>query len=281
MMSSLDQRILYFRAATSAWTDYTIALNTPDNGQTVALNMAAGDFLYISSFLPFNHKFLKFTTPSVSAVTPIIEVSDAAVWSPVADMLDHTGGMKQSGNLVFTRDRDKLWGRIGNNRRDMPVMATAPTQIYDSFWMRISFASPVSFTLSYVGQCFTNDTDLFAEYPALRPSGLMSGWKTGKVDWNDQHILAASYIAKVLRQRGIIDHRDQLLDLSSLSSPSVHKTAQIIYSGLGAKNYESEIRHAQAAFEAAMTMKNFDVDSDKDGRKGLSDRRVTTQRATR
>jgi hypothetical protein len=282
MQSSLDQRILFYKANTTTWTDYSIQLNDWNNGKTVSLSMDPGDYLYISSFLPFNHKHFKLATPAVTARSPYIETNDLAQWFPVADQLDHTSGMTASGVIQFTRDRDGRWGRATNNKRNIPVMSGAPTQVYDSFWTRISFpAGAISFTASYIGQCFSSDTDLYAEYPALRNTGLLNAWQTGKADWNDQHLLSACYITKVLRQKNIIQSNEQLLDLATLKTPSVHKTAQIIFSGLGAKNYASDIAAAQKAFEDSLVMGKFQVDADRDGIKGPIDRTSTTLRMTR
>lgn len=283
MMSSLDQRILFYKAGTTTWTDYSIQLNDWQNSQTVSLNMVPGDYIYISSWLPFNHKYLKLTTPSGTPRTPYIELNDGATWSPVIDQLDDTAGLARSGILQFTRDRDNgRWGKISNNKRDIPVMSAVTSVVYDAFWTRISFpAGSTSFTLSYIGQCFSTDAELYSEYPALRNTALKSAWESGKSDWSDQHLLAACYIAKELRQKGLIITNDQLLDVSILRSPAVHKTAHIIYSGLGAKNYAAEIAHTQKAFEDAMTMNRFQVDADKDGLKGGNDRLITNRRATR
>lgn len=287
MMSSLDQRILFYRASNQSWTDHTIALNDPGNGLTAAFSMLPGDYVYISSFLPFNHKFFKVTTVAAITRAPYIEVCDLSSWYPVVDTMDHTSNMRNSGNLVFTRDPDKGWTRVQNSKRDITALSTAPATIHDSHWMRLSFPTsdpsptPITFTLEYIGQCFSTDSDLYAEYPALRASGLLSSWKQGKTDWNDQHTLAASYIAKTLRQRGIIENRDQILDIATLVSPAVHKVANVIFSGLGAKNYEKEIQATAAAFDKAMTQGMFQVDADKDGIKGIEDRRTTTRRATR
>lgn len=281
-MSSLDQRILFWDQSAASFTDHTIKLNDFSNSQTVTFTLDAGDYIYISSWLPFNHKYFKLSTVAVTGRDPYIEVNDLATWSPVADTLDYTTGMTATGVLQFTRDINKTWARVPNNKRDIPVMSTAPTTIYDQYWTRISFPDgSITFTASYIGQCFSNDTDLFGEYPQLRNSGLMTAWEQGKANWNDQHLLAATYIAKTLRQKGLIYSNEQLLDIASLRSASVHKTANIIWSGLGAKNYASEIAATEKAFENALTMDKFQVDKDMDGVKGTVDRVTTTRRMTR
>lgn len=285
MISSLDQRILYWNSANSTFTDYTIALNDPTNTQSVAFSMAAGDFIYLSSFLPFNHKYFKLKSGVATANgrSPKVEVNDSATWSPVVDILDYTGKLGASQVIQFTRDRDKTWSRISRSTTDVPVLVTAPV-VYDSYWTRISFpggGSNMTFTLEFIGQCFSTDTDLLEQYPALRSPKLLAGFDTSKTNWNDQHLLAASYLTKVLRQKKLVLTNDQILDIAVMRTPAVHKVAEIIYTGLGAKNYEKEIAAASAAFSRAMDMDQFQVDSDQDGLKGMADRGMTVSRATR
>jgi hypothetical protein len=283
MMSTLDQRILLYTASGSTWTDLTLKLCDPTKNQTQAFSMSAGDCIYISSFLPFNHKYFKVTTAAGSTKPVKIETNDLSTWYEVADYLDQTRNMQESGNMQFTRDRDKGWGRVGKSK-EIPELASAPFQIYDSYWTRISFPTavvPLTFTLSYIGQCFSTDDDLLAQYPALRSTQLLTAWAAGKTSWLDQHLLAAGYIAKTLRQRNIIFSNEQLLDISTLVSAAVHKTAEIIYGGLGAKNYEKEIAITSARFEKAMKMDKFHVDSDMDGIKSVSDSIMTVSRMSR
>ena len=282
MISNIDQRVFKFTAADESWLDLTIAVNDFQNGKSVALVMEPEDFIYISAFLPFNHKYLKLKTPSPIEVAPKVEVcSSSAEWSEVADIIDYTVGLQLSGVIQWTVDWDKTWGRVSRNRTDIIAMAGAPT-VYDAYWIRISFPSgPTAFGLEYVGQLFSDDQDLYAQYPVLQSPTIMKGWNLLKTSWLDQHVLAAEYISKELIQRKVIINQSQLLDIATLRSPAVHKAAHIIYSGLGVKNYQNEIVHSAAAFEQAMRMDKFQVDSDGDGRKGIPDMTVTSSRATR
>jgi hypothetical protein len=278
MQSNLDQRIIFYDASVPSFLDCTVALNEWNNGKSLAFTFNTGDYLYISTFLPFNHKFFKLSVVSPLYKAPIVEVLNSPdEWSPVVDTLDYTAGMTASGVVQWTTDEEKGWGIISNSSAvNVPALTGGPV-IYDSYWMRISFATATQITLEYIGQKFTSDVDLFQEYPMLQQPTLIAGWKTGKTNWDDQHLLAATYISKIMVQRGILFTNNQILDIASLRSAAVHKTAHIIYSGLGAKNYASEIQLASNSFETAMTQGHFQVDTNANARK---DRQEVTRNST-
>lgn len=283
MQSNIDQRIMFYDLSLDSFTDYTIALNEWNNGRTATITMDPGDYIYLACFLPFNHKYFRFATGATAAETPLIEILNAPnEWNPVVDQLDYTDGMQDNGVLQWTPDCEKSWGLVGDSSTEGgPAIAAAPV-IYGAYWMRISFANAVSFELEYLGQKFSADVDLYQEYPMLQQSTILSGWKVGKTTWDDQHLLAANYISKTLVQRGILFTNNQILDIATLRSPSVHKTAHIIYSGLGAKNYAAEIQLASNNFELAMTQDKFQVDTDANAIKDREEVIMnTTSRATR
>jgi len=285
MISNLDQRVMYFNSQTGQFLDYTIQVNEFNNGKTASIQLNPGDYLYITSFLPFNHKYFMIGGPPSSTATtrPLIEYNNNNEWYRAADLLDYTDFFKESGVLQFTPDYDKSWGLVGRSSTEVTALVNAPV-VYDSYWMRISFpdeTDPVEFELEYVGQKFSSDDDLFQEYPMLQAPKLLENWKTGKTSWDDQHLLAATYVAKELVKRDILINNAQILDIATLRGPSVHKTAVIIYSGIGARNFKDEIALADSKFEKAMRMDKFQVDLNANARKDRPEVCVTTSRASR
>jgi hypothetical protein len=282
MQSNLDQRIFYYNAAGTSFTDLTVSLNEWNNGKTVTLTMQPADFLYIACFLPFNHKYFRFYTPSTTLKTPKVEILNApSEWSQVVDQLDYTNGMQASGVVQFTPNWDKNWGLVSRSNTDIDGFTSGPV-VYGAYWLRISFATVTTFTLEYVGQKFSSDNDLYQEYPILQSPTILAGWKSGKTSWDDQHLLAANYISKTLVQRGLIFTNNQILDIATLRSPAVHKAAHIIFSGLGARNYAEEIKLAGDAFDKAMTQDKFQVDVNANARKDRAEVVLnTTSRASR
>jgi len=237
MQSNLDQRVFLYTASGPTWTDLTPKVNEWTSGQAAIVAMEPGDYLYIGCFLPFNHKYFKLSTASILERTPIIEILNAPnEWSQVVDQIDYTNGMQQSGVLQWTPNFDKNWGLVTDSSRDITALSGGPT-VYGAYWLRISFAASTSMSIDYIGQRFSSDDELYQEYPMLKAPAILTGWKAGKTDWADQHLTAACYIGKELVQRNILLTNQQILDIATLRSAAVHKTAHVIYSGLGVKNY--------------------------------------------
>jgi|SRR6478609_4680999 len=284
MQSNIDQRVLKYTLLTDSFSDLTAVVNEATSANSASVSMLPGDYLYVSAFLPFNHKFFKLTAGEEAdpGAVPLIELLNAPTeWTAVVDQIDYTGGFSSSGVLQWTPNWDSNWGLVSQSNRDVPALQNGPV-VYQAYWLRISFPDPIAFGMDYVGQKFSSDADLYAEYPMLNQTAILSGWKVGKADWEDQHILAATYIAKELIQRNLAVSKDQILDISTLRSAAVHKTAHIIYSGLGVKNYAENIAAALKAFELAMKQDKFGLDVNGNARKDREEVTMkTTSRASR
>ncbi len=285
MISNIDQRVLFYDSSAGSFTDITKQVNTYDTGSS-ALTFDAGDYLYVGSFYPINHKFFKLTA-NVTVAAPTIEVYGSSQWRSVVDVLDYTelGGASfgQTGILQFTPDQDESWG-IVNDTSEEPGLTefTSGPVIYNKYWTRIGFDTPgVSCSISYVGSLFASESDLFAEYSHLRENVLLDSWETGKTDWEEQRVIASEYIVTDLKKRSIIIERSQILDTSILQEPCVHKAAQMIFSGLGPKNYADEIASAATRYGDAINLGKFEVDANANGQKDRGEQTITTRRMTR
>ncbi len=285
MISNIDQRVLFWDDSASSFTDITKEVNTYDTG-SASLTFDTGDYLYIGSFFPINHKFFKITA-NVTAASPTVEVFGASSWDPVVDILDYTESsgtsFAQTGILQFTPDRDESWNMVTDTSEEayLTEFQNGPV-IYNKYWIRLSFDTPgVSTDLSYVGSMFANESDVFAEYSHLRSSTLLDMWETGKTDWEEQRVLASEYVVTDLKKRSIIIERSQILDISILQEPCVHKTAAMIFSGLGPKNYESEIENALKRYSNAINLQKFEVDANANGQKDRGEQTITTRRMSR
>ena len=286
MISNIDQRVLFYDASESAFTDITRQVNDFNTG-IVSLVFDTGDYLYFGSFLPFNHKFFKFGAPNSVAATPTVETYDGTEWDTVVDQLDYTelngATFGRSGILQFTPNLfETNWNIVSRTTQEanLPEFANGP-EIYQKYWARISYSANISYQLKYVGSKFCDDDDLYQEYPFFNNNSIRQAWDGTKVDWEDQQILAAEYIVFELKRRNIIVERSQILELSTLKEAAVHRTAHIIWNGLGARNYSEELGKSAKLYIDAMNQNKFETDTDGDGRKDRSEMIVTTQRATR
>ena len=285
MISNIDQRVLFYDSSESSFIDVTKEVNTYNSG-FVELTFASGDYLYIGSYYPINHKYLNLI-PNSTVAEPIIEVFGATQWNEVVDQIDYTeldgAAFGKTGIIQFTPDRDESWSLVDDNTTNsyMSEFSNGPT-IYNKYWTRISFDTiGVSFSLKYVGSLFVSESDLFAEYAHLRENVLLDSWESGKTDWEEQRVIASEYIVTELKKRSIIIERSQILDISNLQEACAHKSAEIIFSGLGPKNYESEIENAAKRFGKAINLNKYEVDANANGQKDRGEQTITTSRATR
>lgn len=227
---------------------------------------AATDFLFIGSMFPFNHKYFDVFTPSTDACVLSMSMWDGKQFIPMVDVYDGTSlsgvTMAKDGLVMFTPDRQFSWVRELDS---FDVQGLEDTVIYKMHWLRISFSQNAEFTLRFIGQKFSEDSDLFAHYPDLNNTSLMAQWDGGKINWNDQHFIASEVIISDMIRRGIIWTEDQVLKPEILKQASIHKVAEIIFSAFGEGYLDDKLR-ARKAFDEAMNKRVFVVDQDLNGR---------------
>ena len=285
MISNIDQRVLFWDSSESAFTDITKAVNNFKEG-FAELTFAANDYLYIGTFLPFNHRYFNIGAPNSTESTATVEMWNGSTWSSAADILDYTilndASFGKSNILQFTPNQDYSWALVGDTTEssNMPEFASGPT-IIQKYWMRIGFNVPVEFQLKYVGNLFCNESDLFDEYPALDSQSILSSWDEGKTSWPDQRVVASEYVVTDLKRRNIIIERSQILDISIFKEPAVNKAANIIYNGLGVRNYQEEVNASGSRYTDSMNLNKFETDINGNGQKDRFEQVVSTSWATR
>ncbi len=232
---------------------------------------SATDALYIGTELPFNCRYIKVGTTNNVSSTVSISVWDGSTWNPAKDIIDETKefphttvSLHQSGSISFALDRDdRNWGPEQDSN-DIPDLAGL--YIYDLFWSKWSWSADWKDTtsLAYIGNLYSTDNDLATFYPDLMNTDLMDAFETGKTDWIEQGFSAAEAIERELRKNSIIMRREQLFDWSLLLEASVHKTAEIIYGGLGSAYNEAK-KIAAERYTSAINLKYFETDRDGNG----------------
>lgn len=225
---------------------------------------AATDSIYIGTELPFNCRYIKVGTANDVSTVPSISVWDGSTWNATKDLIDETDGLFKSGPVSFALDRDdKNWGSEQDSN-DIPALAGL--FIYDLFWSKWTWSVDWKDTtsLSYVGSLYSTDNDLSTFYPDLMNIDLMDAFETGKTNWLEQGFSAAEAIERDLRSKSIIMRREQLFDWSLLLEASVHKTAEIIYGGLGSAYNEAK-KLAAEKYDNSINLKYFETDKNGDG----------------
>ena len=240
-----------------------------------AIPMVAGeDYLYFGGVLPFNHRFFAFDTPAsvVSATTQCeIEIWNGTSWVSVVDIIDQTSvsdiTMKQDGIISWTTDREEAWICVLDAKDDIPEFASSTFNVYNHYWARLSFTDDLGPTtaLKFVGQKFSDDTDLGTWYPDLVLSNVLTAWESGKTNWDEQHVEAAKQIATDLMQRQSVVSANQILNFDRFREASVHYVASMAYRGFG-DDYKDNYSRALADYKSLIGQAVLDIDKNQTAR---------------
>ena len=242
--------------------DLSPNLNEVLSGSEVIPFVAAEDYLFIGSDLPFNHRYIDVKVVNDEASVASVALWNGSSWESAVDVIDQTAlsgkTLARSGIISWVPDRRKSWSKEYSTEN---IAALSSLRIYDLYWVRIAFSADIKATteINYVGHRFSNDTDLFGQYADLDDSDLLDAFDTGKTTWNDQALIAAEYIVQDLREMGIVCSKNQILDWQVFKNASVHKTAEIIYRNFG-KDYLENMQNAKAAYKASLQVKAYNAD---------------------
>lgn len=280
-MSVTSQRAIF--SNDGQLTDVSIEFASYNSGELAMTFIAGEDYLYVGCDLPFNQKYFDLgqTTNEVAASVQV-ELWDGRQWAPAIDVIDRTasGGksLAQSGYISWCPDPDRTWARESESE---DVAGLDGTNIYGFYWARFSWSASLTpgVVIKHLGHKFSEDADLYGQYPGLNNAALKHAFSTGKTDWSEQAFMAAEVIIADLVARNVILSGAQILDHQRFRMASIHKTAEIIYRGLG--DNEGNAKAAADAYRAAMSMKKFWVDLNQDGRLQEGEKHASTVFLTR
>lgn len=264
-MNLNNQRVLY--SNNGSLTDVSVEVNDYEGEYEITAFVAAEDYLYFGSPLPFNQKYFHLgTTKNAFASTVSVEVWDGGAWRSCVDVVDRTAiagaSLAQSGYISFRPDIDNSsWVRERNSGDD--VTGLTGTDIYNFFWCRFSWSADwtASVDIKHIGHRFSTDNDLFTRYPALNNTTLMDSFKSNSTNWDEQTFDAAEEIMNDLVERNIMRDASgaQILDFNRFKFSSVHKTAEIIYRGMG-ESYMEQMKQAAMAYSKTKNMRHYLID---------------------
>lgn len=225
-----------------------------------ALTYTAGDFIYIASDFPFNHLFFTFgTTKNTNPATMKVEYYSNA-WNEVVELRDETEAFSREGYIEFVPDKNSTWACMDTSSGIITKV------VYQKYWMRISFnASLTAADLSFVGNKFSDDTDLFVEFPIFDNADYMTAFKAGKTSWQDQHIKAGELIIDDLIKKKIILGKEQILDRKRFTGASVCKVAEMIFNAFG-NDYSEQRKEARNEYLKRLDLNQYSVDTNNDGK---------------
>lgn len=258
-------------------TEVSDALNDFRGSDVVIPLVTSEDKIYIASDLPFNSRFVVVTVANDVTAVVTVELRFNNAWVPAVDVLDRTvtGGksLTKSGFIQWQPDENKGWDKVA---RASDVTELSTLNIFGMYWARLSWSGTLKATTSlrHIGYKFSTDAQLQSYYPDLG-SDLMAAFATGKMNWDDQHFMAAEAIIADLRRRQILASRNQIMDWELFTVASCHKAAEVIYRGLG-RSYVDDATAAHAAYEEALDVKFPALDTNADGRLSMAEKTQST-----
>ena len=229
----MSKRILF--SDDGVLTDFSVELSKYNSGSKSLNYTQNEDYIYIGSNLPFNHIYFKLSSPNSVNATMSIDYWSSNQWASCVEVIDETEAFKKSGNITFVPEKQTSWQRSSTNHAGMSVIGLESVVIYDLYWIRISFNATLTngTALSWIGQLFSNDEELFSEFPDFARANNMLAFKSGKTNWEEQHVRASELLSNDLINHGIITGKEQIISRNDYKNACIQKVAEIIYSAMG------------------------------------------------
>lgn len=271
----MNKRVLFSDNGTIQ--DISTELDEYANGTKIVPLVAAEDFIYIGSRLPFNHLYFKLKTLNVSPSTMTAKYWDGSNWIDFVEFKDQTNGFTSSGFVNFVPNRDKPFMMCSTNYSGQKVQGLETVTIYDLYWVRLSFSADLDATteLKWLGNLFSNDNNLAGEYPDFVRPNVMTAFKAGTTDFEEQHVIAANLIVDDLINRGIVNDGAQILNRSDYTMAAVHKVAELICNAFG-DDYADQKKAAREEYQARLQKRIHKVDVNKSGSEEPFERKNST-----
>lgn len=244
--------------------DYSANLNRYDSTESEFSYTTGEDYIYIGGRLPFNSLYFKLDNLNLVTATMSVEVYDGSQWRVVNEVIDETDGFKKSGYVTFTPNRDQGWLYKDTSSNGSVIPGLASVKIYDLYWMRLSFNATLTANTSliWVGSLFCDDTDIGAEYPDLVKSSVLSAFKSGKTNWEEQRVRASEIIIQDLMINRVILDSGQMLEREDYRVACVQKTAELIFSAFG-DDYIDQRKRAREEYQRRLSnpVKKIDLNA--------------------
>lgn len=268
----MNKRVFY--SDNGILRDFSVNLNKYDSIESDFTYISGEDYIYIGSRLPFNSLYFKVIQANTNPANMYVEVFDGDSWEFVNELIDETGAFTRSGYITFVPDRDSGWIMENTSSDGGYVPGLESIKIYDKYWMRISFDADLSdpVSVSWVGHLFADDSDLGSEYPDLVKTSVISSFKTGKTDWEEQLVRASEVVIEDLMiNRNIIDS-SQLLDRYDYRSATIQKCAEIIFNAFG-DDFVDQKQRAREEYQRRLSIPYKKIDKNANGIEEVSEAR--------
>jgi hypothetical protein len=234
---------------------------------TYLMSMATTDAIYIGSDFPLNHLYIKMGSV-VNNINSVIKIEywDGTNWINSVNLNDYTFAFSQSGFIEFTPDRDEQWLMESTNASGQSITDLESITVYDKYWMKITVSVTLrnNIELQWIGNKFSEDEDLYSEYPIFNDATFLTSFEAGKTTWEEQHIKAGELIVQDMKKKNIIVGKEQILERDILLPASVAKVAEIIFNAFGS-DYNEQRQHAKEEYLRRIDLSKYSVDTNNNG----------------
>lgn len=234
---------------------------------TYLMSMGISDAIYIASDFPLNHLYIKMGDVVNDINSSIgIQYWDGTNWISSVNLNDYTYAFSQSGFIEFTPDRDEQWLMESTKASGESITDLETITVYDKYWMKITVSATLkdNIELQWIGNKFSEDEDLYSEYPIFNDNTFLTSFEAGKSTWEEQHIKAAEIIIQDMKRKNIIIGKEQILERDILSPASISKVAEIIFNAFG-NDYNEQRQHAKDEYLRRMDLSKYSVDTNNNG----------------
>ncbi len=252
----INQLQILLRDNISKLVDLTYKVTDIDDAG-VSLSLTSSKELFIGSTFPFLSIYFCLGTAvntTVAAMTPSIWNGSDFIDFPryddgTASALNAT--LNKSGIVRFI-SKDTIGPVRDNSNR---VDGIEVDGWYEYYWTRFKFdATLTSVDLKFIGVLLVeSDEELYRFYPILRDQKyrtLYAG-SSSKTTWLDERIIASDLVCSEIIKRGKVQSPFQFIDPRTLKEAAIHRTAELIFRGLGG-NKKDDVEMARKAFMSAI-----------------------------
>lgn len=224
--------------------------------------MEAADAFFLAVDFPLNHLFWKMgSVLNTEDATFTVQYWTGTGWADVVHLNDYTQAFKASGVMEFTPDMNAAWCRSNSNSNGSSIPDLSDIVVYNQYWLKIT--SDIDLTalveLAYIGHVFSEDADLYSEYPIFNDATFRGAYESGKTDWEEQHVKAAELLIQDMIRKNIILGPEQILERSILMPAAVCKTAEIVFGAFG-NDYRDEKKDARTEYDKRIDLSIFKTD---------------------
>lgn len=265
----LRQWIRVIKNVSGVLTDLSLPLA---NGTSTAMALTAGqDSLLIGQHFPFANFFVETGVGSTSGSELDLSYWDGSAWRSGLDLLDGTdtsvgGTFAQTGVIQFTPNRNSGWVLTSDTSEGDAPTELQTTTLYDLFWLKLEPTVTLSgtTTIKRIAYAFTKHEYLVQLDPEINEY-LVPWGGAGKLNWNEQILIASEQVASDMKARGFVWHRNQIILLEEVYLLASYRTLELIYSMLG-PSFAHKLKWAQDEYKKASNVKRWSFDKDQNAR---------------